>query len=237
MNHKFLNDLIKTMIPTLIVTKEQIQLENSTVGLGAGTAGAGGAQTFGFGMDLIGGAGFNSFCHSGEPFIGQSMFADDPSKEKKRTALLDQHSLLKNPNLIVNDSVKLACDNLWTTLKARVILRYGLTSEQMRFIITWINTNLRQMSQIVEQRPPPQPSGEKEQASPQVTSKNQLTNGQLQFLNQNIELINQIVQLQISQLGLIQPRLSDQEKKMRKLRRRKLRKQRKQAQMLMMMPT
>ena len=25
---KFLNDLIKTMIPTLIVTKEQIQLEN-----------------------------------------------------------------------------------------------------------------------------------------------------------------------------------------------------------------
>ena len=62
----------------------------------------------------------------------------------------------------------------------------------MRFIITWINTNLRQMSQIVEQRPPPQPSGEKEQASPQVTSKNQLTNGQLQFLNQNIELINQI---------------------------------------------
>jgi hypothetical protein len=28
MNHKFLNDLIKTMIPTLIVTEEQIQLEN-----------------------------------------------------------------------------------------------------------------------------------------------------------------------------------------------------------------
>lgn len=150
MNHKFLNDLIKTMIPTLIVTKEQIQLENSTTALGTGAAGAGGAQTFGFGMDLVGGVGFNSFCHTGEPFLGQSVFAEDAGKEKRRTALLDQHNLLKNPNLIVNDSVKLACDNLWTTLKERVILRYGLTSEQMKFIITWINTNLQQLSQIVE---------------------------------------------------------------------------------------
>ena len=70
MTQKFLNDLIKTMIPTLIVTKEQIQLENTYY------------------------AGF------------------EPDDKKK----LDQHNLLKNPNLIVNDSVKLACDNLWTTL-------------------------------------------------------------------------------------------------------------------------
>jgi len=34
---------------------------------------------------------------------------------------LDQHTLLKNPNLIVNDSVKLACDNLWQTLTQKVI--------------------------------------------------------------------------------------------------------------------
>jgi hypothetical protein len=81
MNQKFLNDLIKTMIPTLIVTKEQIQLENSS-------------SYYGFEV------------------------------EKK----LDQHNLLKNPNLIVNDSVKLACDNLWTTVQSKVILKYGLTS-------------------------------------------------------------------------------------------------------------
>ena len=34
---------------------------------------------------------------------------------------LDLHTLLKNPNLIVNDSVKLACDNLWQTLTQKVI--------------------------------------------------------------------------------------------------------------------
>jgi hypothetical protein len=60
---------------------------------------------------------------------GQNIFLDDQGKEKKKTPLLDQHNLMKNPNLIVNDSVKLACDNLWTTLKQRVILKYVLTSE------------------------------------------------------------------------------------------------------------
>jgi hypothetical protein len=38
--------------------------------------------------------------------------ADEAHKKK-----LDQHNLMKNPNLIVNDSVKLACDNLWTTIQ------------------------------------------------------------------------------------------------------------------------
>ena len=89
------------------------------------------------------------FRENGE-VVSTKCFADDGVTEKRTTALLDQHNLLKNPNLIVNDSVKLACDNLWTTLKERVILRYGLTSEQMKFIITWINTNLQQLPQIVE---------------------------------------------------------------------------------------
>ena len=31
MSQKFLNDLIKTMIPTLIVTKDQILLENTPI--------------------------------------------------------------------------------------------------------------------------------------------------------------------------------------------------------------
>lgn len=62
---------------------------------------------------------------------------------------LDQHTLLKNPNLIVNDSVKLACDNLWQTLTQKVISKYSLGSVQMKLILNWIHMNIHFLSQII----------------------------------------------------------------------------------------
>ena len=41
---------------------------------------------------------------------------------------LDEQSLLKNPGLIVSDIVKLACENLWNTIRQKVLLRYSLAS-------------------------------------------------------------------------------------------------------------
>ena len=79
---------MKTMIPTLIVTKEQIELENKTTSMNESSL---------------------------ELYPGMCLGISETKKK------LDQHTLLKNPNLIVNDSVKLACDNLWQTLTQKVI--------------------------------------------------------------------------------------------------------------------
>ena len=41
--------------------------------------------------------------------------------------MLDSKELLENPNKIISDTVRLACDKLWITIKEKVIFKYNLT--------------------------------------------------------------------------------------------------------------
>lgn len=105
---KFLNDLIKTMIPTLIVTKEQIQLENQQSKEN---------NVFGI-QEMVDDSGFVQVCGGHQGFAARA----------RQVQPLDEQSLLKNPGLIVSDIVKLACENLWNTIRKKVLLRYSLAS-------------------------------------------------------------------------------------------------------------
>jgi hypothetical protein len=105
---KFLNDLIKTMIPTLIVTKEQIQLENQQ---------SKESNVFGI-QEMVDDSGFVQVCGGNQGFAARA----------RQVQPLDEQSLLKNPGLIVSDIVKLACENLWNTIRKKVLLRYSLAS-------------------------------------------------------------------------------------------------------------
>ena len=151
---KFMNDIMKTMIPTLIVTKEQIELENLN-----------------FADDSF---------RTPDHHLRQGMMTI-PSQRKKH----DQHTLLKNPSLIVNDSVKLACENLWQTLSQKVIFKYCITSDSMKFVLNWVHMNFQFLSQIVNQ------DSDFSNLDHQKLKTN-LTTGQYQFLNQNIDLIHEI---------------------------------------------
>ena len=89
---------------------------------------------------------------------------------------LDEQSLLKNPGLIVSDIVKLACENLWNTIRQKVLLRYSLSSSQMKFLLNWVNTNLQSLSQIIESADEEGQAAKDEQAAP---SRKQLTQGHM----------------------------------------------------------
>jgi hypothetical protein len=56
--------------------------------------------------------------------------------------MLDQKEILENPYLIITDTVRLACDQLWRTIKEKVIFKYNLTCAQMKFVLNWIHSNL-----------------------------------------------------------------------------------------------
>ena len=71
------------------------------------------------------------------------------SKEKGKKKY-DMHTLLKNPSSIVSDSVKNACETLWTTIKMRVLYKYNIASEDTRKILEWITLNLKFLAEMVE---------------------------------------------------------------------------------------
>ena len=62
----------------------------------------------------------------------------------------DMHSLLKNPNKIVSDQVKSACETLWNTIKTRVILKYNIASEEVAQVLEWVSLNLKFLGDMVE---------------------------------------------------------------------------------------
>jgi hypothetical protein len=118
---------------------------------------------------------------------------------------LDMHQLMKNPSLIINDSVQMACDKLWLTIKHKIIFQYNLTSDQIGNICNWINLNLKFLGQLVQTR--------NQNQSQHWTL---LTVGQQKFLNLNLELISELCMMQVSQIQLLVPKMSEQEKLYRK---------------------
>lgn len=174
LSQKFLNDLIKTIIPTLIVTKQQIELENRQII---------NQHQNDFPAEIFQDGFMNPF----DQIEAQNQICSKPSNACKK--VLDLQSLLKNPSQIVNDSVKLACENLWNTLKQKVILKYNLTSEQMNSIIIWINLNLQSLSSIVLSRDPNGATIDtdklqvNEDSLKNISPDNKLTTGQYHFLN------------------------------------------------------
>lgn len=87
------------------------------------------------------------------------------------------HLLLKSPSLIVNDSIQMACEKLWVTVKHKIIHQYSLTSEQVGNVCSWINLNLKFLGQLVQSN---------------QSHWSMLTSGQQKFLNLNIELISEL---------------------------------------------
>jgi hypothetical protein len=67
----------------------------------------------------------------------------------------------------------------------------------MKFLLNWVNTNLQSLSQIIESADEEGQAAKDEQAAP---SRKQLTQGHMAFLHQNLELIGDICQLQISHI-------------------------------------
>ena len=93
----------------------------------------------------------------------------------------------------------------------------------MNQIIMWTNQNLQSLSSIVLPTDHPhRPAFDtnklqvNENSFKNISPDNKLTSGQYHFLNQIIDLISDIVQLQIGQVMLNKPRLTDQERKMRR---------------------
>lgn len=197
---KFLNDLMKTIIPTLIVTQEQIQLENQET-----------QQHGAFAMQGVGNGGLLGSDFMGQPYVDGT---DGFGGRARSLKALDEQSLLKNPSLIVNDIVKLACENLWNTIRQKVLLRYGLASSQMKFILNWVNTNLQSLSQIIESADEESQTAKDE---PLVRPQKQLTQGHMAFLYQNLELIGDICHLQICHIKQVKPRLTQSQRLQRRL--------------------
>lgn len=49
-------------------------------------------------------------------------------EQNSRFQILDSKDILENPNKIISDTVRLACDKLWITIKEKVIFKYNLIS-------------------------------------------------------------------------------------------------------------
>jgi len=67
----------------------------------------------------------------------------------------------------------------------------------MQFLLNWVNTNLQSLSHIIESA---DDEGQVVKEQPTSSSLKQLTQGHMAFLNQNLELIGDICQLQLSHI-------------------------------------
>lgn len=172
----FLSNLVKSMIPTLLVIKEQVELENKQIEQNAKNT---------------------------ESSLWNAYLQENQAKRK-----LDFNHLLKNPSLIISDSVQMACDKLWTTITHKIIANYNLASDQITNICNWIHLNLKFLGQLA-------------QSSNQSQHWTPLTSAQQKFLNLNIELVKDLCKMQIAHIHLLVPRVSEQEKQMKKNKRKR----------------